>query len=266
MLSMLRGAWAYRYFILSSIRTEFMGRFIRSRIGGLWMIAHPLVQVCIYALILSSLLSARLPDMADRPYAYAIYLTAGILCWSLFTDVVSRCLTVFIDNGNLLKKVVFPRICLPLVTAGSALVTNALLLLAILVVFAALGHGIPIVPLLMLPALIALTLGLALGMGLVLGILNVFIRDVGHVVPLVLQVGFWFTPIVYVPDVLPPEIRPLLSYNPLHPLVGAFHDVLVFGRMPDMTALAGTAVLALALLTVALFMFRRAGAEMVDVL
>src|SRR3954464_14724957 len=170
MWSMLRSTWAFRYFIVSSIKTEFMSRFIRSRIGGVWMIVNPLVQVCIYALILSSLLSARLPELADQPYGYAIYLTAGILCWTLSSGVVLRCLTVFIENGNLLKKMVFPKICLPLITAGTALVNNGLLLLATIAVFAVLGHGIS-APVLILPLLIGLTLALALGIGLTLGIL-----------------------------------------------------------------------------------------------
>jgi lipopolysaccharide transport system permease protein len=242
-----------------------MSRFIRSRIGGIWMIINPLVQVCIYALILSSLLSARLPELADQTYGYAIYLTAGILCWSLFSDVVTRCLTIFIENGNILKKMVFPKICLPLITTGTALVNNALLLLAIIVVFAVLGHGLT-PSILLLPVLTGLTLALALGFGIVLGILNVFIRDIGQVIPLVLQIGFWFTPVVYVPTVLPEGLRGLLIFNPIYPLVSAYHEVLVYGRMPDLDSLTGTAILAVGLIAGGMFMFRRASAEMVDVL
>jgi lipopolysaccharide transport system permease protein len=265
MWAVLRGAWSYRYFILSSIKTDIKSRFIRSRIGGIWMILNPLVQVLIYALILSSLLSARLPELADQPYGYAIYLTAGILCWTLFSDVVLRCLTVFIENGNLLKKMVFPKICLPLITAGTALVNNILLFVSIIVVFALLGHGISSA-ILALPLLTALTLALALGIGMVLGILNVFVRDIGHIIPLILQLGFWFTPVVYTPDILPPGTRDLLVLNPLYPLVVAYHDVLVYQRMPDPSALAGTATLAFGLMALAMVMFRRASPEMVDVL
>ena len=169
-----------------------------------------------------------------------------------------------IENGNILKKMVFPKICLPLITAGTALVNNALLLLAIIAVFAVLGHGLSSA-ILMLPVLTALTLALALGAGIVLGILNVFIRDVGQVIPLVLQIGFWFTPVVYVPTVLPEGLRALLVFNPLYPLVSAYHEILVFGRMPDPASLTGTAILAAGLIAVGIFMFRRAGAEMVDV-
>jgi lipopolysaccharide transport system permease protein len=138
-------------------------------------------------------------------------------------------------------------------------------LLAIIAVFAVLGHGLTM-SVVLLPALTVLTLALALGFGIVLGILNVFIRDIGQVVPLVLQIGFWFTPVVYVPSVLPENLRSLLFLNPLYPLVSAYHDVLVFGRMPDLSALTGTAILAVGLMAAGMFMFRRAGAEMVDVL
>src|SRR5574342_539482 len=100
MIGMLLGAWRYRYFILSSIRTEVRVRFIRSRLGGLWMILNPLAQVLIFAFVLSAVLSAKLPGVSNQ-YAYAIYLMAGILGWSLFLEIVNRCLTLFIDNGNI---------------------------------------------------------------------------------------------------------------------------------------------------------------------
>jgi lipopolysaccharide transport system permease protein len=160
---------------------------------------------------------------------------------------------------------VFPKICLPLITAGTALVNNGLLLLAIIAVFAVLGHGLA-PSILLLPVLTGLTLALALGVGIVLGILNVFIRDIGQVIPLVLQIGFWFTPVVYVPNALPADLRTLLVYNPIYPLVTAYHEVLVYGRMPDLASLTGTAILAAGLVAAGMFMFRRASAEMVDVL
>ena len=75
---MLKALWAYRFFIVSSIKTEFRSRFARSKLGGAWMILHPLAQVAIYALVLSAVLSAKLPGINNR-YAYAIYLMAGTL-------------------------------------------------------------------------------------------------------------------------------------------------------------------------------------------
>ncbi len=265
MLGLFKSAWAYRHFIVSSIRAEFAARFARSRFGGLWMVAHPLAQSVIYAVVLSEVMAAKLPGATGDKHAYAIYLMSGMLGWSLFAELVSRCLSLFIDNGNLLKKIVFPRICLPLITAGSALLSNLILLLAMLAVFLALGHRPGpaagwIVPLTLL------TLVLGLGLGLLLGILNVFLRDIGQVVPVVLQLGFWLTPIVYLPSTLPESLQSALSLNPLAVLVQGYQDGLLFGKAPDVLPLLMIAVGATALLALALLTFRRAGPEMVDVL
>ena len=206
---MLKAAWRYRGFILSSIRNDFKLRFGRSRFGGLWMILNPLAMVLVYALVLSAVLSAKLPGIESR-FAYAIYLTAGILAWSLFSEIITRCLTIFIDNGNLMKKVVFPRISLPLIVSGAALLNNILLLICILVIFLLLGHS-PGISVFILPVLMVINLCLALSIGLVLGVLNVFIRDVGQVVPVVLQFGFWLTPVSYT-HLRAHETNPCISY------------------------------------------------------
>ena len=258
-------AWRYRYFILSSIQGEFRSRFARSRLGGLWMIIHPLAQAAIFTLVLAEVMAGKLPNMANDKFAYAIYLLSGMLAWSLFSEVVSRCLTVFIDNGNLMKKMLFPRVNLPLIVAGSALVNNILLFLAILVVFGLLGH-IPGRQIAWIPLLIPLTMALGLGVGLLLGVFNVFVRDVGQVVPVILQLAFWLTPIVYTPTVVPAHLRPLLSLNPMTPLVQSFQNALLFNKVPDLVALSWLALLTFALLAVVLALFRRASAEMVDVL
>lgn len=264
MKDLLRAAWAYRYFIFSSVRNELRLRFVRSRLGGLWMVVHPFAQVLIFALILSEVLSAKLPGV-DNKYAYALYLMAGMLCWTLFVDMLTRCMNLFIDNGNLMKKMAFPRICLPLIATGTALVNNLLLLLAVFAVFAALGHY-PGSQLLWLPLLIALTLLLSLGLGLLLGVLNVFIRDVGQVVPVVLQVLFWLTPVVYSLNILPAHYEDWFALNPLYPLVSSYQNVLVFGRPPMWTELGCLLLGSCLLLLAGLLAFRRASPEMVDAL
>lgn len=263
-MGMLRDIWRYRHFILSTIRSEVALRFVRSRLGGLWMIIHPLGQVLMYALILSAVLSAKLPGINNR-FAYAIYLLSGILAWSMFVEVVERCTRVFIDNAELMKKMVFPRICLPLIVMGTALLNSFFLFLAGLLVFVVLGH-FPGRHLLWLPVIVLINLGLAAGLGLILGVLNVFVRDVGQVVSLALQYGFWFTPIVYVPEIIPPQFRALLQLNPLYWVVTGYQNTLAFHRPPHWTGLAVVAAGAGFLMLSALFLFRRAAPEMVDVL
>jgi len=264
-MGMIRDIWRFRQFILSSVQSELATRFVRSRLGGLWMVIHPLGLVLMYTLILSAVLSARLPGMADTRFAYAIYLLAGILGWSMFTEVVDRCSRVFIDNAEMMKKMVFPRICLPVIVVGTALLNNIFLFAAGFAVFIVLGH-IPGVNLLWLPFVMVVNLGLAAGLGLVLGVFNVFVRDVGQVVGLALQYGFWFTPIVYMPDILPEKIRALLQLNPLYWVVTGYQNVLVFHSPPHWAGLALVAAFAAILLLLALYLFRRAAPEMVDVL
>lgn len=262
MFGMLLGAWRYRYFILSSIKTELRVKFIRSRLGALWMILNPLAQVVIFAFVLSAVLSAKLPGISNR-YAYAIYLMAGILGWSLFLEIVNRCLTLFIDNSNILKKLVFPRIALPLIVSGSALVNNALLLLAILMIFGILGH-LPDGALIWLPMLMVINVALALGFGLALGVLNVFVRDIGQIVPVIMQFIFWFTPIVYMVDIIPKQYRGWLILNPLIPIITGYQNALLYNRAPDWAGLGAVALLAAGLLAFALVLFRKASPEMVD--
>lgn len=264
MADMIRSIWAYRYFILSSIRSDLKIRFLRSKLGTMWMIIHPLAQVLIFALILSEVLSAKLPGI-DNKYAYALYLMAGTLGWTLFAETVSKSTTLFIDNANLMKKMAFPRICLPIILAGTMAVQNVLLLLAIFLVFAALGH-FPDAHVLWLPALILLTLLLSISLGTLLGVFNVFVRDIGQVVPVVLQALFWFTPIVYSLDILPPSTQAWFRLNPLHPLIASYQNVLVYGREPYWTDLGWLLLASLVLAMAALLVFRKANAEMVDML
>lgn len=264
MSGLLLSLWRYRGFVLSSIRNEFVTRFARSRLGGLWMIVHPLAQVLIYALILSNVLAAKLPGI-DNKYAYAIYLMAGMLAWNLFAEVVGRCVTLFIEQGNLMKKIVFPRIALPAIVVGSCLLNNLVLFVAMLGVFALLGH-LPGLALLWLLPLTLLVIALALGIGLVLGVLNVFVRDIGQVVPIGLQILFWFTPIVYPVTIIPESYRYLLALNPMYSVVSAYQQALVYNLAPQVGNLAFIVVASIALLLLGLFLFRKASAEMVDAL
>lgn len=264
MKEMLRALWAYRHFISSSIRNDLRARFIRSRLGALWMIIHPLAQVLIFAIILSEVIAAKLPGI-DNKYAYAIYLMAGSLCWALFSETLLKCTTLFIDNGNLLKKMAFPRLCLPVIAAGQMLVTNVLLLAAIFLVFSALGH-LPGKQVAWLPLLMLLTLCFALSIGVLLGALNVFMRDIGQVVPVFMQALFWLTPVVYSIDILPEHVQGYFKLNPLYPLVSSYQNVLVFDKPPMFMELIGMTCATIVLGIVALVVFRRAAPEMVDAL
>lgn len=256
--------WQYRHFIFSSIKNEMTSRFSRSKLGGLWMILNPLSQVLIYALVFSNVLASKLPDV-DNKYSYAFYLLAGQLAWMLFGEIIGRCLTIFIDQGNLMKKMSFPRITLPVIVVGSSLLNNFFLFLAVMGIYAVFGQTFTVNMLWLIPLTFVVVM-LATGIGLILGVLNVFLRDIGQVVPIILQIWFWLTPIVYPDNIIPESYRHLMEYNPMYPVITAYHDVLVYNQAPQMFGIAIITGIAMFLLLLSLFIFRRANAEMVDVL
>lgn len=264
MLGMLRGLWSYRHFVLTSIWNDFFARFARSKLGGTWLILHPLSQVMIYAFILSNLLASRIPDVPST-YGYAVYLMSGLLAWNLFSEVVDRCTKIFVNNANIIKKMNFPRITLPVIAIGSALLNNMILFVVMIVIFGLLQHdiGFSFVSILYLAPIIAL---LGAGVGIILGIINVFIRDVEQVVPIVLQVLFWFTPIVYPITVIPEKYVTYLGLNPMFEMVRYYHEAIVYHRFPPIENALILAVGALVLAILAIALFRRANADMVDVL
>lgn len=264
MYSMLRSLIQYRQFIYSSIRNELIHRFAASKLGGLWSILNPLAQVLIYALILSNVLHAKLSGI-DSKYAYAIYLMAGLLAWNLFNELITRCLTLFVEQGNLLKKVNFPRIVLPTIVAGSCIINNILLFLVMLVIFVILGHHFNLMILWLIPMTLSVVL-LGMGMGLILGIMNVFIRDIGQVIQIVLQIWFWLTPIVYPLTIIPPRYSRIMELNPMYTIINSYHQVIIYNRLPQINALAVITLLGAVIVIASLFLSRRAGPEMVDVL
>ncbi len=255
---------SYRFFIINSIKNEFKVKFARSTLGLIWMILHPIAQVAIYALVLSTVLSAKLEGISSH-YAYALYLMAGILSWTLFAEIVSRSLNIFVENANLLKKVSFPKIVLPLITVGSSIVSNLLLFISIIVIFTLMGHFVGL-EILWFLFLMALVITLALGFGLILGILNVFIRDIGQITPILLQFWFWLTPVVYTIDMLPPSYKIFFAINPMTSVVNSYHSILLYGKNPDFQSLIYPIVLSLFLVVIALYMYIKANEEMADVL
>jgi lipopolysaccharide transport system permease protein len=261
---LLRSLWQFRYFILSSIKSEFLRRFSRSSLGALWSILNPLAQAAILALVLSEVLSAKLPGITDKS-AYAIYLMSGMAAWGLFTEITSRCLNVFIEYGGTMKKIAFPRLCLPVIVGGSALLNHLLLLLATLVVFLYLGTQ-PSYFWLYLPFGILSISIFAFGLGVLLGVLNVFVRDIGQVFTVVIQLWFWLTPIVYAPEMLPPDVQGIISANPLTHLVAIYQNALLYGSAPDWQSLVVPSTIGLVLFLISFVVFRRASAEIVDAL
>jgi lipopolysaccharide transport system permease protein len=261
-LILARSAWLYRGFIAGSVKREFQARYRGSMLGALWTVLNPLAMITVYTVIFSQIMRGRLPGVDDS-LAYGIYVCAGLLTWTLFAEITNRSVTMFLEGANLLKKLSFPRICLPVIVVLNAAV-NFGIIMALFFGFLLVTGRWPSIALLALPVLILLQIAFALGLGLVLGVLNVFFRDVGQFFGIFLQFWFWFTPIVYPIAILPDRIRPVVEANPMTPLMQAYQGVFVHGAFPDWASLVPLLALGGAFCIVGLALFRAKSGELVD--
>ncbi|CAN7710566.1 ABC transporter permease [Pseudoduganella sp. LjRoot289] len=260
--AMLRGLWTYRGFILGSVRREFQSKYRNTLLGAAWSVLQPLALILVYTLIFSQVMKSKLPGDVSE-YGYSIYLCAGILTWGLFSEIVMRAQGVFLEHANLLKKISFPRMCLPVIVVLSALV-NFAIIFGLFTAFLLLSGRFPGPAFFLLLPLLLVQVLLAIGLGMVLGVLNVFFRDVGQFFSIFIQFWFWLTPIVYPASIVPPEVRALMDWNPMAPLIKSYQTILVTGQAPDWLPLLPVALLALALCTLGLALFRKRAGEMVD--
>lgn len=262
MYNMVSALWAYRGFVLGSVGREFQSKYRNSILGAAWTILNPLAMITVYTVIFSSVMRAKLPGIDDT-FAYSIYLCSGILSWGLFAEIAGRGQNVFLENANLLKKLSFPRLCLPIIVVLNAML-NFGIIFGLFLLFLLLTGRLPGWPLLGVVPVLMLQVAFAIGLGTTLGVLNVFFRDVGHFFGIILQFWFWFTPIVYPLTIIPEHFRGLLMLNPLAPMIGAYQSILVYGRWPDWQSLLPMALLSLLLCVLAIRLFHKRSGEMVD--
>lgn len=263
MTRLLPALWAHRGFIVGSIRREFQAGYRNSLLGAAWTLLNPLAMVVVYTVVFSQIMQARLPGVGDS-FAYGIYLCAGIFSWTLFADITGRCRDIFLANANLLKKLNFPRLSLPLIVAGSALLNFAIIFTLLLVLIPLLTGGFPGWPLVGLLPVLLVQVALALGLGITVGVLNVFFRDVGQFFTILLQFWFWLTPIVYPLSIIPEKYRWVFAFNPLTSLIGAHQRVLVYGSWPEWSTMLPALGAALLFCVMGFYLFRRHAGEMVD--
>lgn len=264
MFNSLRSLWRHRHFVPAAVSGEFKSRVTRSRIGTLWFILQPLAMATIYVLVLSNVLGAKIGGV-EKTGSYAVYLLVGLIGWSLFSEILTRCINMFIEYANPMKKIAFPKIYIPVVVFSSATINSVLFTLAVGAIIALYGYY-PQPDWLSLVAPLGITVMLAFGLGIFLGALNVFTRDIAQVMMVVMSFWFWLTPIVYVKDMLGEEMQALLNLNPMTPVVSFFHDVIVYNSTPDFHSLIYPAALGAGLLVFSLFIFWRASAEIVEAL
>jgi len=254
------------HLILEFTRRDLTERYSGSVLGVLWAFIWPLVNILIFTLVFSEVLGSRLPPViSSSTYSYAIYLVSGLLPWMAFQGTIARATTVFLDKSHIIKKIHVPLGSLPLFLVLSETVTYTISM-AFFSAFLLIINA-PISPLACLvPFIFVVQQIFAYGLGLLFGILSVFYRDLKEIVGVMLQIWFWFTPIVYLQDLLPASAKWIVSLNPAIIFVGAYHDIILLGKSPDYNALIWLTIFAHGILTVAYIAVRKLEMEVRDTL
>lgn len=258
----IKALWNYRGFIFGSVKREFQAKYTNSMLGISWAIIQPLAMIIVYTVIFSQIMRAKLPGV-ESVFGYSIYLCAGIITWGFFAEIVGRSQNIFIENATLLKKLSFPRLCLPVTLVVSASL-NFLIIFSLFVVFMLVTGQFPGFAFVAIFPVLAIQVLFAIGLGVSLGVLNVFFRDIGQLFAVVLQFWFWMTPIVYPANILPAQLQPFMQLNPMASVIGAYQQILVHGQLPNWLSLWPTAVLSICLCLLGLRLFKKHSGELVD--
>lgn len=206
-------------------KRDFLEKYVGSALGIWWAFIWPAVNIFIYTVIFSKVMSAKIPGIPSS-YSYGLYLTAGILPWMLILNIISRSSGVFLEKKHIITKVPIQLPILPLAIVLSESFVFFIGFFIFLVVLLILGI-VPSKEIFLIPITFMFLVVFSYGLGLFLATLNVFLRDIQQFVGIILQIWFWFTPIVYVKDILPEVIKNLLIFNPAYVFISVFQNVFV---------------------------------------
>ncbi|MBI3940140.1 MAG: ABC transporter permease [Acidobacteria bacterium] len=253
----------HRYLIWNFAMRELRQRYVGSFMGLFWSVIHPLILLASYTFVFSVILKVG----ADRRWGinnYPLFLFSGILPWLFFQDTLLRSTGAILENTQLIKKTLFPSEILPLSILAANLLNHAVglcILLGVLAWYKPLTWPVLLLPLFLF--------GLALftvGISWIAAALNVFFRDTAQVLSVLLTFWFWFTPIFYLPGMVPQRLRPWLAVNPLAQVVDAYHQALLFDRAPSLRSALLLYAAGLLAATAGGMFFRVAKREFADVI
>jgi len=205
-------------------RTQLKIRYKNAALGYLWSLAHPLAFAGVFYFVFQVVMKSNRPDMAA-------FLVTGLFPWQWVSNSTVQGTSIFISNASLVKKVAFPRYMLPL---SMVLQDGWHFLLALpvqLLIVLASGHAPSLAWIPGLPLLLLLQGGVLFGIALIVGSINMFLRDIEHLVHILMMMLFYGTPIVYDLAQVPGTYRPILQLNPFTPLISCWRSLLLEGRL-----------------------------------
>lgn len=252
--------WQYRDLLLVLARREITLRYRQTALGVLWVLMQPLAAAVIFTAIFS-----RVANLTTDGVPYFLFAYAGFLGWNAFQGTLTRAAASLVQNSQLVSKVYFPRLVLPLSTVLLSLVdfVVGLGLFAIVAPF----KGMTLTPaMLLLPAWLAAILLLAVGIGMYLAALMVRFRDVQHALPVIMQFALYASPVAYALSAVPPGLRRWFLLNPMTGLLEGFRWSLVGGPVPGSGRVLYSLAFVLGSLVLGAIAFRRMEREFADVI
>jgi lipopolysaccharide transport system permease protein len=257
----LRTLWPYRELFWTLAARDLKVRYKQTALGAAWAIIQPLVMMVLFTVIFGRL-AGFAKDTSGVPYPVFTYV--ALLPWTYFSGTITNAGNSLVANASLITKVYFPRLLIPLSTAMTGLVDLGIAFIVLIGMMFYYGTA-PTWGVLALPLFVLLATGAALGVGLWLSALNVEYRDVKHVIPFLVQVWLYLSPVAYPVGTIPAQWQALYAVNPMVGVVEGFRWALLGKSAFPSTSLAiGTSVVVL-LLVSGLFYFRRMERSFADV-
>jgi lipopolysaccharide transport system permease protein len=245
----LRELYNYRNLIWVLAWVDFKQRYKNSVLGYFWSLLEPLLMLGVLYIVFSNLMKVQVEY-------YQLFLLQGIIMWSFFSRSTTVCLMAIAGKPQLVKKVYFPRDILVIsgcITTLLMSIFESFVFLVFLFFF-----RIPLtVNIAYLPIIIFLFFIIALGTSLILAALNVYYRDIQYIWALILQIGFFATPVIYPLSVFPPYLLKILSYNPLAQVIFLARDVTLYSKEPNLASFVFVIFIAVIILGMGYAIFTR---------
>lgn len=228
-MNVFKNLYNYRELLKTSVKKEIRGRYKNSFLGVIWSFLNPLLQILVYAIIFPIIL-------ATKQEYYVIFLCCGLIPWNFFSTAINRAAFTMVENGNIIKKVYFPREILPIsiVTSEAVNFLISTIIIIAFVMFYGLGitHVIIYYPLVLLVQYVLL-----LGISFIVSSITIYVRDLQHLIGVALQLFFYATPIVYAADAIPEQFRAVLNLNPMTYIINGYRDIFYNQVKPDIMGL-----------------------------
>lgn len=251
-MKLIRDLYQYRELLKSNIKKDIRGKYKGSLLGVLWSFISPLLSVAVYAIVFPYLFR----NTVDH---YLQFLVVGIIPWNFFTTTLSQGIMTIRVNGGIIKKVYFPREILPISVATSGLI-NFFISAVIMLFFCVIG-GLGISwHLILFPIVALIQYFLTLGLIFVLSAINVYIKDTEHIVPFIINLLFYGTPILYDLETfgnIPDKILFLINLNPFKHFMDIYRDIFMYHSMPTAIDIIYVFIWAVIIFIAGLFIFRK---------